>query len=144
MAMRWAIDAKAHLVVVSGNGRIDRKFLEAYLAAMTAAGCKFYRKLFDLTDGEFLIDKEDLDSVETRLLAFGEDGTAGPVAFVVSPASPLVLDMAVVLKKRVGANRPFRIFVTVAQAMEWLRTASVRPDKYRRPILLAPPEPLSR
>ena len=60
------------------------------------------------------------------LIQYGSDGSAGPVALVVHGA--LNIDMAVLLKQRVGA-RPFRVFTNPLEARGWLMTFRPRPAK---------------
>jgi hypothetical protein len=63
------------------------------------------------------LDADDLETVALHLMQYGMDDRPGPVAMVVGSA--LNLDMAVLLKQRVG-DRPFRIFTSVGAARSWL------------------------
>lgn len=123
MPLGWSRGDEFGILTVVGEGDITRQDIENYLRATVREGTKAHAKLVDITFGNLVLDRDDLESVARTLLEYGLGGIAGPVAVVVRDA--LNIDMAVLLKQRVGA-RPFRIFTDPLDARGWLRTP-VRP-----------------
>ncbi|MFI5000766.1 MAG: hypothetical protein ACHQK9_12875 [Reyranellales bacterium] len=120
MSLHWSILPGDEMVSVSGEGAITRADIERYLAATIRGGAKTYAKLIELTSSCTLaLDHDDVDSVARSLVQYGSDApAAGRVAMVVH--SELNLDMAMLLKQRVGA-RPFSIFLSPMEARAWLQ-----------------------
>jgi hypothetical protein len=110
-------------VIVRGVGPVTYSDIEQYLAATIREGAKGYAKLFLLGDSKVSLSPAELDAVAHRLIAYGRGEPPGPVAIVAG--TQLNLDMAVLLKQRVGA-RPFSIFIDALQAARWL-------DKFAQP-----------
>lgn len=123
MPLDWTRGDAFGILTVVGQGDITRLDIENYLQATVREGTKAHAKLVDITVGNLALDRDDLESVARTLLDYGLGGGAGPVAMVVQGA--LNIDMAVLLKQRVGA-RPFRIFTDPREARGWLM-APVRP-----------------
>jgi len=120
MALKWTVLTDQHLVVVNGHGRVTREDIDDYLAASIQSGAKAYAKLIEIgTTCTLDLSSDDLDHVVQSHADYARDGGVGPVAIVVH--SPLNLDMAMLLKQRVG-NRPYSIFVNTLEAVTWLRT----------------------
>lgn len=117
MPLQWSNLPASQLCVVSGRGTVTRGDIEAYLAATIEQGVKAYAKLVDVTDCTMTLSPDDLERVAEALVSYGWGERAGPVAMIVHSA--LNLDMAVLLKQRVG-DRPFRIFTDVGSARTWL------------------------
>jgi hypothetical protein len=118
MALFWSIFPEDEMVEVNGDGIITRADFENYLAAMSRDGIKSYAKLVEVAfTGTLALDHDDVECAAQGLMKYGRDGEAGPVAIVVH--SELNLDMAVLLKQRVG-DRPFRIFTNLTEARAWL------------------------
>jgi hypothetical protein len=107
----------SRLCIVSGESTVTRSDIDAYLARTIASGAKGYAKLVDITGCTLALDADDIEAVADRLMHYGMGERPGPVAMVVGSA--LNLDMAVLLKQRVG-DRPFRIFTSVGAARSWL------------------------
>lgn len=102
---------------MTGEGAIGREDIESYLLATATEGTKGHAKLVDITGGDLVLDRDDLQSVARTLLEYGSDGEAGAVALVVR--GTLNIDMAILLKQRVGP-RPFRVFTDALDARGWL------------------------
>ena len=117
MPLRLSIYPPPELCAVRGSGSVTRAEIEDYLAETIREGAKGYAKLIDLRAATLELDHDDLETVAQDLVQYGWGERAGPVAMVV--ATPLTLDMAVLLKQRVG-DRPFRIFTDIASATDWL------------------------
>ena len=122
MPLRWVRSDEFGILTVVGQGDIGRQDIEDYLGATVREATKTDAKLVDLTVGHLTLDRDDLQSVAEMLVQYGADGAAGPVAMVVQGA--LNIDMAVLLKQRVGA-RPFRVFTNTLDARGWLMTFRV-------------------
>lgn len=122
MPLRWMRSDEFGILTVVGQGNINRHDIEGYLGATVREGTKTHAKLVDLTVGNLTLDRDDLQSVAEMLVEYGADGAAGPVAMVVQGA--LNIDMAVLLKQRVGA-RPSRVFTNTLDARGWLMTFRV-------------------
>lgn len=105
------------VVEVRGVGKVTRSDIEQYLAETIAEGLKGHAKLILLGVSTLSLSPADLDAVAERLVDYGRGERPGPVAIVAGNA--LNLDMAVLLKQRVG-NRPFSIFVDAREAVRWL------------------------
>ena len=123
-ALGWEIDEHDALVVVSGVGLFDLSFIRAYRQAMQTGGAAHYRKLFDLHRSDIVLGPGDL-----QLIAEGARNnalTAGPIAIVMGRTPPpLLVDMAILLKDRMGASRRFRLFTEEAEARRWLASEPV-------------------
>lgn len=128
MPLRWVRSDEFGILTVVGQGEIGRQDIEDYLRATVREGTKAHAKLVDLTVANLALDRDDLQWVADALVEYGRGGAAGPVAMVVLGA--LNIDMAVLLKQRVGA-RPFRVFTDPLQARGWLMTFRDLPGKPR-------------
>lgn len=117
MPLSWSTLHASQLCIVSGEGRVTRSDIDAYLAGTVRRGAKGYARLIDITSCTLALDADDLEMVALRLMQYGMGDRPGPVAMVVGSA--LNLDMAVLLKQRAG-DRPFRIFTSIGAARSWL------------------------
>jgi hypothetical protein len=117
MPLNWSNLPQSRLCVVTGDGAVTRADIEAYLAGTIRDGVKGFAKLVDIMACTLSLSVDDLERVAESLVQYGWGEQAGPVAMVVG--TPLNLDMAVLLKQRVG-DRPFRIFTSQVAARAWL------------------------
>lgn len=124
MPLLWMRSDEFGILTVVGQGDIGRQDIEDYLGATVREGTKAHAKLVDLTVGNLILDRDDLESVARTMVEYGVGGEAGPVAMVVLGA--LNIDMAVLLKQRVG-SRPFRVFTDPLEARGWLMTFPASP-----------------
>lgn len=126
-ALGWSILKHEKLVVVSGLGVFDFPFLLSYLKATQAAGAVGYCKLLDLRQADIQLSGDDLQAIGT-LARNNDPAASGPVAILVGKnPPPLMLDMAILLKQRVGTSRRFRLFTDEAEARRWLAETSTGP-----------------
>ena len=139
MSLSLSIQRNAQLCVATGQGAVTRKDIETYLARSVQEGAKGFAKLVDLTRCILALDGDDIEILADGLMLYGQGDQPGPVALVVDTA--LNLDMAVLLKQRVGA-RPFRIFTTAAAARFWLTSyrEAAQPELFA-PEMSAIPRP---
>ena len=124
-ALGWEIHRPEKLVIVSGVGIFDLEFLKAYRQGMHDAGVINYRKLFDLHKSDIRFSVDDLQDVADN--SHNNNAlTAGPIAVLVgNEPPPLLLDMAILLKHRIGTARRFRLFKGEAEARRWLASEPV-------------------
>lgn len=128
-ALGWAIFGQDNLVVVSGVGVFDLPFLLSYVQATRTAGAVGFCKLLDLRQADIQLSGEDLQAIGT-LTRNSDPATAGPIAILVGKnPPPLMLDMAILLKQRVGTSRRFRLCTDEAEARQWLAAASTTPAR---------------
>lgn len=123
--MYWEISDAQNLVEVRGIGVIDRMFMASFRAAKLGGGAASYRKLFDLSRAGIQLSDDDLHTLveNTRLTG---PAVAGPIALVVGRSPlPLLLDMAVLTKLRIGERRRIRVFREEREAKQWLSTEPV-------------------
>jgi hypothetical protein len=117
MPLNWSNLPQSQLCIATGSGAVTRADIEAYLAGTVRQGAAGYAKLVDITACTLALSTDDLERLAQQLIRYGRDQNVGPVAMVV--ATPLNLDMVVLLKQRVG-DRPFRIFTSQMAARSWL------------------------
>lgn len=117
MPLSWSTFPASQLCVATGQGTVTRADIDRYLAGTIGEGAKGYAKLVDITACTLALDADDLEAVADRLVRYGTRERPGPVAMIVGSA--LTLDVAVLLKQRVG-DRPFRIFTSIGSARSWL------------------------
>lgn len=116
----WEIHRADNLVVISGVGVFDLPFLLSYRRAMLAEGAISYRKLFDLHQSDIQLSADDLQSI-SESARNNNASISGPIAIVTGrEPAPLLLDMAILLKHRIGTSRRFRLFTDKAEARQWL------------------------
>ena len=126
-ALGWSILKHEKLVALSGLGVFDFPFLLSYLKATQAAGAVGYCKLLDLRQADIQLSGDDLQAIGT-LTRNNDPAASGPVASLVGKnRPPLRLDMAILLKQRVGTSRRFRLFTDEAEARRWLAETSTGP-----------------
>lgn len=123
-ALGWSIHKNDRLVVVNGVGVFDLPFFLSYLKATQAEGSVGYCKFFDLRQADIQLSGDDLQAIGT-LARSNDPDTSGPVAILVGKnPPPLMLDMAILLKQRVGTSRRFRLFTDEVEARQWLASVT--------------------
>ena len=123
-ALGWSIQRHEKLVVVSGLGVFDLPFFLSYLQAMQAAGAIGSCKFLDLRQADIQLGGDDLAAIGT-ITRQPSATLPGPVAILVGKnPPPLMLDMAILLKQRIGTSRRFRLFTDEADARRWLASVS--------------------
>jgi len=120
MSLHWTIDATSCLVTIVAQGDVTAQDVDAYLKAMVDGGALAYRKLFDGSEGDTSMGPEEMLALGARLRAFHGQGPVGPLAVVV-PDSKADL-VARVLGILATADRPMRVFRTVALARRWIES----------------------
>lgn len=119
-ALGWTIHRPEQLVEIRGIGLFDIHFATAFRKAMRAEGAAGFCKLFDLSRVDIKLSDEDLQSMvaSTRL---GGPIQSGPIAhYLGKTPPPLLVDMAILLKSRIGHRRRIRLFTDELAARGWL------------------------
>lgn len=135
----WTIDRTAGLVTVRGMGVFDLPFAMSFQEMVRAGGMVRYCKLFDLRLADIRLSNDDLQAMVASTRLFSAT-TAGPIAVVVGRnPPPLLVDMAVLLKNRIGRRRRLHLFIDEAEARQWLASeealARLSRELSRRPHL---------
>lgn len=116
----WTIHRPEGLAIVRGVGVFDLSFITSFREAMRAQGAVGYCKLFELSRADIQLSSDDLQAIVASTRFTGAT-TAGPIAIVVGRTPPpLLVDMAILLKHRIGDRRRLRLFTDERDAREWL------------------------
>lgn len=124
MPIYWTIDSRERLMTAVAEGGVRKNDAIAYLDAMGAAEAGAYRRLFDGSHGEPLMNAEEIMEVAVRMRTMQQQGTPGPLA-VVMPADKYA-QFARMLGILSVPNRPMRVFSSARAARAWLDDADVR------------------
>ena len=117
MPISWTVDPDFESVAVLVEGPVSRADVEAYLAAIDAAGAVGYRKLIDARTATVDMSHEDMMAVGVRLRGY-HDGPVGALAFVLSREGADAV--ARILGILAAADRPMRLFTSLRAAERWL------------------------
>lgn len=120
MSLKWTTDPESRLITAIADGDVTRCDVEALLGEMASSGAMTYRKLFDGSQGDTRMSPEDLLVLGVRFREFHAMGPMGPLAVVV-PDDKAEL-VARVLGMLAAADRPMRVFRTLAPARRWLES----------------------
>lgn len=130
----WTIYRAEGLVVVRSVGLLDQSFITSFEATMWAKGTFGFCKLFDLRRADIRLSSDDIRTMVARIRSFSAT-TAGPIAIVVGRTPPpLLVDMAVLLKHRIGDCRRLRVFTEETDAREWLSAEGPATGLFRKPF----------
>jgi hypothetical protein len=130
----WTIYGAEGLVVVRGVGLFDLSFFMSFEETMWAKGTGGFCKLFDLHRADIQLSSDDLQAMVARARSYSAT-TEGPIAIVVGRTPPpLLVDMAVLLKHRIGDSRRLRLFTEETDAREWLSSEGAATGLFRKPF----------
>ena len=130
----WTIYRAEGLVVVRGVGLFDLSFIMSFEETMRAKGTVGFCKLFDLHRADIRLSRDDLQTIVARTRSCSAT-TAGPIAIVVGRTPPpLLVDMAVLLKRRIGDCCRLRLFTEETNAREWLSSEGAAIGLFRKPF----------
>ncbi|WP_428679681.1 hypothetical protein [Reyranella sp.] len=119
-ALAWTIYRPEHMVVIRGFGVFDISFATAFRETMRAEGAAGFCKLFDLSRAHIHLSNLDIQTMvaSTRLRGPIQ---SGPIAICLGKTPPpLLVDMAILLKERIGHRRRMRLFTDESLARRWL------------------------
>lgn len=117
MPVYWTIDSKYRLVVVTAEGDVTHADAEEYLDVIEGGGALAYRKLYDGRDGNVVMNHDEMMAIAARFRSY-HHRPVGPLAIVLphDKAEPV----ARVLGVLASADRPMRLFISLAQARRWI------------------------
>ena len=128
-ALSWEILKSEGLVIVRGIGVFNLSFMTSFREAMRAQGAAGYCKLFDLSRADIQFSREDLQTMAARA-RLADPLKSGPIAIMLGhEPPPLLVDMAVLLKNRLGNRRRLRLFTNEAEARQWLSSEQVNSEQ---------------
>lgn len=119
MPIFWTIDSRQELVVATGEGDITRAHAEEYLDIIEGSGALAYRKLYDGRAGNAAMDHDEMMAIAARFRSY-HHRPVGALAIV------LLHDQAERVARMLGilasADRPLKLFTSVAPARRWIDT----------------------
>jgi len=123
MPLHHTISHSKRLVVALVKGSCGRADIERYFAEVGTEGGGPYAKIFDVTQGDFTLTREDVQILATRIGEFAElKLPMGPVAIVASSDESRAL--ARLFARNAPADRPIAIFSEHHEARKWIETLS--------------------
>lgn len=122
MPLNWKISHADRSVEAVGTGHVGLQDIEGYFDDLMVAGALPYRKLFDTTHATSAVDDADMMLLGARMSAYKGLGPLGPLA-IVAPTSALRAQ-ALLFSALAPADRPLKIFKTVATARKWLHAST--------------------
>ena len=124
MPLYWVIDSRERLMTAVAEGGVTKEEANAYLDAMAGAGADGYRRLFDGSGGEPLMEDHDIMGLAVRMRGMQQLGQPGPLAIV------MPRDKHERFARMLGVlavpNRPISFFSDAAAARVWLDEPRVR------------------
>jgi hypothetical protein len=117
MPVYWTIDSKQKLVVVTAEGDVTHADAEDYLDVIEGGGALAYRKLYDGRGGNVVMNHDEMMAIAARFRSY-HHRPVGALAIVLphDKAEPA----ARVLGVLASADRPMRLFISLAQARRWI------------------------
>lgn len=119
MPLYWTIDSKAELVTVTIEGEVTRADADAYLDAVEGGGAIAYRKLVDGSAGRLGMDHDELMALGASFRNYHKQ-PVGALAIVMSDDKREAVGR--ILGILASADRPMRLFASVAPARRWLES----------------------
>lgn len=121
--LSWEISKSERFVVIRGVGVFNLAFMTSFRVAMRAEGAVGYSKLFDLSRADIQLSSDDLQTLVART-HLPDPVKASPIAIMLGhEPPPLLVDMAILMKTRLGNRRGLRLFTDEeAEARRWLST----------------------
>jgi hypothetical protein len=124
MPIHWTIDPEQRLMTAVADGEVRRGEAMAYLDAMSAARAGGYRRLFDGSRGEPLMNADEIMELAARMRDIQQEEAPGPLA-VVMPANKYA-QFSRMLGILSVPKRPMRFFASAIAARAWLEAPDVR------------------
>jgi hypothetical protein len=120
MPIQWTISHPHRLVVAVCKDAVSRTDIEDYLDNVVVTDTLPYRKIFDMTHAELVLDDDDMMALGARIRAYADLANLGPLALVAS--SPESYERARLFAVLADARRPLKIFSELHKARQWLDT----------------------
>ena len=116
--LHWKISHPGRSVDAVASGHLSLRDIEGYFDDLMVSGAFPYRKLFDATEATSTVNDAEMMLLGARMSAYKGLGPLGPLA-IVTPSSSL-RTQAMLFSALAPADRPLKIFKTVAAARRWL------------------------
>jgi hypothetical protein len=131
--LSWEISKSERLVVVRGVGVFNLAFMTSFREAMRAEGAAGYSKLFDLSRADIQLSSDDLQTMVART-RLPDSVKSGPIAILLGhEPPPLLVDMAILMKTRLGNRRRLRLFTGEVEARWWLSSEAEQVNSGQAP-----------
>ena len=119
MPIVWGVHHATCTVVATARGELRLADLEHYLDGLAAAATLSYRKVFDLTQGQLALSRDDMLALGERIRGLESMAPMGKVAVIA--VADEAHRQARLLATHVIADRPLKIFRDAEAAYAWLR-----------------------
>jgi len=119
MPLHWKINSEEYLFEVVCDGLVDASDIHRMLDVLVGSGALGYRKLFDGSRADTILEPLEILSIGVRLRSLQADSVALGALAVVIPDSKFEL-LARVLGILAAGRRPMRIFNDIRKARIWL------------------------
>jgi hypothetical protein len=117
MPIYWTIDSKQQLVVVTAEGDITLADAEEYLDTIEGSGAVGYRKLYDGRAGNLAMSHDELMAIGAKIRS-QHHHPVGALAIVLPDGQAEAA--ARLLGILATADRPLKLFASVALAQRWI------------------------
>jgi hypothetical protein len=119
MPLYWTIDSRQQFVVVTADGDVTHADAEEYLAAIEGCGAVAYRKLYDGRAGNFVMSHDEMMAIGAKIRN-QHHRPVGALAIVLphDQHEPVARILGILA----SADRPLKLFTSVAPAQRWIDT----------------------
>jgi DNA-binding IclR family transcriptional regulator len=119
MPLYWTIDSRQQFVVVTADGDVTHADAEAHLAAIEGCGAVAYRKLYDGRAGNFVMSHDEMMAIGAKIRN-QHHRPVGALAIVLphDQHEPVARILGILA----SADRPLKLFTSVAPAQRWIDT----------------------
>ena len=117
MPLYWTIDSRQQLVVVTAEGDVTRADAEEYLDVIENGGALAYRKLYDGRAGNLAMSRDEMMAIAARFRSYHHRPVGALAIVLPGNQAELVARMLGILA---SADRPLKLFTSVAPAQRWI------------------------
>ena len=118
MALHWVIDSRQSLLTATAVGEVSHADVDAGLTEILSLNVMAWRRLIDLTEARFTLTAVEILALGARIRAANSSGNIGALALILPKAEPE--NVMPLLGFFAAAQRPMRIFKSVAPALQWI------------------------
>lgn len=126
MPIEWKATAATRRVEAVWSGKVSVEDWARFIEDMRKAGIAGYAKLHDLSHASVTINPSQIRDLAHLTNAAADDGTLGPVAFIIDSADAMELVMQFE-DGTANALRPVAIFPNRQLAIDWLDSLAAPP-----------------
>lgn len=124
MPLYWTIDSRERLMTAVADGGVQKNEAMAYLGAMIGAEAAGYRRLFDGSRGEALMNDDEIMELAVEIRRVQTLAAPGPLA-IVMPREKFD-QFARVLGVLAVPRRPLQFFADPEAGRVWLDQPEIR------------------